>query len=134
MDNAYGRCQYNKISVMSLEESEAALQLTVGGLQFDRGKALRRGLVDSVDGSWAMSQNRDSIRCPDKNMSEKEGTICIKDVMVSEKLTCKCINRCRTTGAVATARGQIQIRRIDNATSRQVTFTKAYELSVLCDA
>nr|BCL01228.1 MADS-box protein SOC1b [Gentiana triflora] len=40
------------------------------------------------------------------------------------------------------ARGKIQLRRIENATSRQVTFSKrrsglikkAYELSVLCDA
>uniref|UniRef100_A0A7N2MI83 MADS-box domain-containing protein n=1 Tax=Quercus lobata TaxID=97700 RepID=A0A7N2MI83_QUELO len=39
-------------------------------------------------------------------------------------------------------RGKIQMRRIENATSRQVTFSKrrngllkkAYELSVLCDA
>ncbi|XP_048138526.1 MADS-box protein AGL42-like isoform X2 [Rhodamnia argentea] len=40
------------------------------------------------------------------------------------------------------ARGKVQLRRIENATSRQVTFSKrrtgllkkAYELSVLCDA
>ncbi|KAF8008633.1 hypothetical protein BT93_K2331 [Corymbia citriodora subsp. variegata] len=40
------------------------------------------------------------------------------------------------------ARGKIQMRRIENATNRQVTFSKrrngllkkAYELSVLCDA
>ncbi|XP_039161518.1 MADS-box protein AGL42 isoform X3 [Eucalyptus grandis] len=40
------------------------------------------------------------------------------------------------------ARGKVQMRRIENATSRQVTFSKrrtgllkkAYELSVLCDA
>ncbi|KAK3403812.1 hypothetical protein EUGRSUZ_K00197 [Eucalyptus grandis] len=40
------------------------------------------------------------------------------------------------------ARGKVQMRRIENATSQQVTFSKrqagllkkAYELSVLCDA
>ncbi|KAI3757554.1 hypothetical protein L6452_05094 [Arctium lappa] len=39
-------------------------------------------------------------------------------------------------------RGKVEVKRIENATSRQVTFTKrrngllkkAYELSVLCDA
>jgi hypothetical protein len=40
------------------------------------------------------------------------------------------------------ARGKVQLKRIENATSRQVTFSKrkngllkkAYELSILCDA
>ncbi|RVW41154.1 Agamous-like MADS-box protein AGL14 [Vitis vinifera] len=47
-----------------------------------------------------------------------------------------------STGFLEMVRGKTQMRRIENATSRQVTFSKrrnglfkkAFELSVLCDA
>ncbi|KAH7431446.1 hypothetical protein KP509_08G048300 [Ceratopteris richardii] len=117
------------------DANTSCLTLTIGNIQVDTAKTVEKRVDDLVDNAGAtLTRNDYCIH----NMKRNEGST----VITGEVPSSSCKTGSKTGVAISVPRGKIQIRRIENATSRQVTFSKrrngllkkAYELSVLCDA